>query len=76
MQLIQKLRDDQKCAKKVEHSGRSNATEDIISIGNFVEVLVLNHYVMVARGDLSAELSIEKVPILQVPELVETCWKA
>ncbi|GKC82899.1 hypothetical protein Tco_1138616, partial [Tanacetum coccineum] len=50
MQLIQKLRDDQKCMKKVEHSSRSKATEDIISIGSFVEVLVLNHYVLVVNG--------------------------
>ncbi|GJU63724.1 putative ribonuclease H-like domain-containing protein [Tanacetum coccineum] len=49
MQLIQKLRDDQKCMKKVEHSSRSKATEDIISIGSFVEVLVLNHYVLVRK---------------------------
>nr|GEV91122.1 putative mitochondrial protein [Tanacetum cinerariifolium] len=47
MQLIQKLRDDQKCMKKVEPSSRSKAIEDIISIGNFVEALVLNHYVLV-----------------------------
>ncbi|GJS73656.1 hypothetical protein Tco_0706497 [Tanacetum coccineum] len=47
MQLIQKLRDDQKCMKKVEHSSRSKATEDIISIGSFVKVLVLNQYVIV-----------------------------
>nr|GEU66754.1 DNA/RNA polymerases superfamily protein [Tanacetum cinerariifolium] len=30
MQLIQKLRDDQKCMKKVENSSRSKAIEDII----------------------------------------------
>ncbi|GJS54921.1 hypothetical protein Tco_0628283 [Tanacetum coccineum] len=55
MQLIQKLRDDQKCMKKVEPSSRSKATEDIISIGSFVEVLVLNHYVLVRKilGKLS-----------------------
>ncbi|GJS33470.1 hypothetical protein Tco_0531852 [Tanacetum coccineum] len=54
-QLIQKLRDDQKCMKKVEPSSRSKATEDIISIGSFVEVLVLNHYVLVRNilGKLS-----------------------
>ncbi|GJS43257.1 BI1-like protein [Tanacetum coccineum] len=46
MQLIQKLRDDQKCMKKVEHSSRSKGTEDIRS---FVEVLVLNHYVLVRK---------------------------
>nr|GEU33087.1 hypothetical protein [Tanacetum cinerariifolium] len=46
MQLIQKLRDDQKCVKKVEPSSRSNAIEDIISIGSFVEALGLNHYVL------------------------------
>ncbi|GKF81859.1 hypothetical protein Tco_0240461, partial [Tanacetum coccineum] len=44
--LIQKLRDDQKCMKKFEPSSRSKATEYIISIGSFVEVLVLNHYVL------------------------------
>ncbi|GJT27692.1 beta-caryophyllene synthase [Tanacetum coccineum] len=49
MHLIQKLRDDQKCMKKVEHSSRSKATKDIISIGSFVEVLVLNHYVLVGK---------------------------
>ncbi|GJT54758.1 hypothetical protein Tco_0989812 [Tanacetum coccineum] len=47
MQLIQKLRDDKKCMKKVEPSSRSKAIEDIISIGSFVEALVLNHYVLV-----------------------------
>ncbi|GKA78736.1 hypothetical protein Tco_0785273, partial [Tanacetum coccineum] len=44
MQLLRKLQDDQKCMKKVEHSSRSKAIEDIISIGSFMEVLVLNHY--------------------------------
>ncbi|GKA92245.1 hypothetical protein Tco_0814170 [Tanacetum coccineum] len=55
MQLIQKLRDDQKCMKKFKPSSRSKATEDIISIGSFVEVLVLNHYVLVRKilGKLS-----------------------
>ncbi|GJY79671.1 hypothetical protein Tco_0485472 [Tanacetum coccineum] len=55
MQLIQKLRDDQKCMKKVEPSSRSKATKDIISIGSFVEVLFLNHYVLVRKilGKLS-----------------------
>ncbi|GJX92763.1 lon protease 2, peroxisomal [Tanacetum coccineum] len=49
MQLIQKLQDDQKFMKKVEHSSRSKAFEDIISIGSFVEVLILNHYVLVRK---------------------------
>nr|GEX92764.1 hypothetical protein [Tanacetum cinerariifolium] len=49
MQLIQKLRDDQKCMKKVEPSSRSKTIEDIISIGSFVEALVLNHYVLVRK---------------------------
>ncbi|GKA49310.1 hypothetical protein Tco_0742383, partial [Tanacetum coccineum] len=49
MQLIQKLRGDQKCMKKVVPSSRSKATKDIISIGSFVEVLVLNHYVFVRK---------------------------
>ncbi|GJR34273.1 hypothetical protein Tco_1209957 [Tanacetum coccineum] len=55
MQLIQKLRGDQKCMKKVVPSSRSKATKDIISIGSFVEVLVLNHYVLVRKilGKLS-----------------------
>ncbi|GKB73651.1 hypothetical protein Tco_0935063 [Tanacetum coccineum] len=55
MQLIQKLRDDQKCMKKFEPSSRSKGTEDIISIGSFVELLVLNHYVLVMKilGKLS-----------------------
>ncbi|GJX17336.1 hypothetical protein Tco_0218168 [Tanacetum coccineum] len=55
MQLIQKLRDDLKCMKKIEPSSRSKATEDIISIGSFVEFLVLNHYVIVRKilGTLS-----------------------
>ncbi|GJW48923.1 hypothetical protein Tco_0080569 [Tanacetum coccineum] len=55
MQLIQKLQDGQKCMKKFEPSSRSKATEDIISIGSFVEVLVLNHYVLVRKilGKLS-----------------------
>nr|GEV20339.1 hypothetical protein [Tanacetum cinerariifolium] len=44
MQLIQKLRDDKKCMKKVEPSSRSKAIEDIISIRSFVKALVLNHY--------------------------------
>ncbi|GJX67876.1 hypothetical protein Tco_0303603 [Tanacetum coccineum] len=41
--------------KKFEPSSRSKATEDIISIGSFVEVLVLNHYVLVRKilGKLS-----------------------
>ncbi|GKD12301.1 hypothetical protein Tco_1196708, partial [Tanacetum coccineum] len=54
-ELIQKLRDDQKCMKKFEPSSRSKATEGIISIGSFVEVLVLNHYVLVRKilGKLS-----------------------
>ncbi|GKA79795.1 hypothetical protein Tco_0786391 [Tanacetum coccineum] len=49
MQLIQKLRDDKKCMKKVEPSSRSKAIEDIINIGSFVEALVLNHYVLVRK---------------------------
>nr|GEX57741.1 hypothetical protein [Tanacetum cinerariifolium] len=49
MQLIQKLRDDQKCMKKVEPSSRSKAIEYIISIGSFVEALVLNHFVLVRK---------------------------
>nr|GEY37807.1 hypothetical protein [Tanacetum cinerariifolium] len=49
MQLIQKLQDDQKCMKKVEPSSRSKAIQDIISIGSFVEALVLNHYVLVRK---------------------------
>ncbi|GKF06533.1 hypothetical protein Tco_0037201, partial [Tanacetum coccineum] len=55
MQLIQKLRDDQKCMKKFEPSSRSKAIEDIINIGSFMEVLVLNHYVLVRKilGKLS-----------------------
>ncbi|GKB29501.1 hypothetical protein Tco_0868902 [Tanacetum coccineum] len=47
MQLIQKLRDDKKCMKKVEPSSRSKAIEDIINIRSFVEALVLNHYVRI-----------------------------
>ncbi|GJU63065.1 hypothetical protein Tco_1244900 [Tanacetum coccineum] len=50
LQLIQKLRDDQKCMKKVVPSSRSKVTEDIISIGSFVKVLGLNQYVLV-RGE-------------------------
>ncbi|GJZ00805.1 hypothetical protein Tco_0518234 [Tanacetum coccineum] len=38
-----------KCMKKVVPSSRSKATEDIISIGSFVEVLVLNYYVLVRK---------------------------
>ncbi|GJY42775.1 hypothetical protein Tco_0430988 [Tanacetum coccineum] len=55
MQLIQKLRGGQKCMKKVVPSSRSKATKEIISIRNFVEVLVLNHYVLVRKilGKLS-----------------------
>ncbi|GJS28909.1 hypothetical protein Tco_0489529 [Tanacetum coccineum] len=49
MQLIQKLQDDKKCMKKVERSSRLKAIEDIISIGSFVEALVLNHYVLVRK---------------------------
>ncbi|GKD46569.1 hypothetical protein Tco_1271214, partial [Tanacetum coccineum] len=41
--------DDKKCMKKVEPSSRSKAIEDIISIGSFVEALVLNHYVLVRK---------------------------
>nr|GEU79050.1 reverse transcriptase domain-containing protein [Tanacetum cinerariifolium] len=44
-----KLRDDQKCMKKVEPSSISKAVEDIISIGSFGEALVLNHYVLVRK---------------------------
>nr|GEW32829.1 hypothetical protein [Tanacetum cinerariifolium] len=46
---VKKLRDDQKCMKKVEPSSRSKAIEDIISIRSFVEALVLNHYVLVRK---------------------------
>ncbi|GJW37381.1 hypothetical protein Tco_0060301 [Tanacetum coccineum] len=49
MQLIQKLRDDKKCMKKVEPSSRSKAIEDIISIGSFVKALVPNQYVLVRK---------------------------
>nr|GEW06341.1 retrovirus-related Pol polyprotein from transposon TNT 1-94 [Tanacetum cinerariifolium] len=35
--------------KKAEHSSRSKADEDIIKIGSFVELLVLNHYVLVRK---------------------------
>nr|GEU48320.1 putative reverse transcriptase domain-containing protein [Tanacetum cinerariifolium] len=35
--------------KKVKHSSRSKASKDITSIGSFVEVLVLNHYVLVRK---------------------------
>nr|GEX75211.1 hypothetical protein [Tanacetum cinerariifolium] len=35
--------------KKVEPSSRSKTIEDIISIGSFVEALVLNHYVLVRK---------------------------
>ncbi|GKF27156.1 hypothetical protein Tco_0083050 [Tanacetum coccineum] len=38
-----------KCMKKVKPSSRSKVTEDIISIRSFVEVLVLNHYVLVRK---------------------------
>ncbi|GJY39484.1 putative RNA-directed DNA polymerase, eukaryota, reverse transcriptase zinc-binding domain protein [Tanacetum coccineum] len=48
-QLIQKLRDDKKCMKKVEPSSKSKTIEDIISIGSFVEAIVLNHYVLVRK---------------------------
>nr|GEV95752.1 hypothetical protein [Tanacetum cinerariifolium] len=49
MQLIQKLRDDKKCMKKVEPSSISKAIEGIIRIGSFVEALVLNHYGLVRK---------------------------
>ncbi|GKD48667.1 hypothetical protein Tco_1277643 [Tanacetum coccineum] len=41
--------------KKFEPSSRSKAIEDIISIGSFVEVPVLNHFVLVRKimGKLS-----------------------
>ncbi|GJW18879.1 hypothetical protein Tco_0026315 [Tanacetum coccineum] len=48
-QLIQKLRDDKKYMKKVEPSSRSKTIEDIISIGSFVEAIILNHYVLVRK---------------------------
>ncbi|GJS57791.1 hypothetical protein Tco_0652575 [Tanacetum coccineum] len=48
-QLIQKLRDDKKCMKKVEPLSKSKTIEDIISIGSFVEAIVLNHYVLVRK---------------------------
>ncbi|GJS78438.1 retrovirus-related pol polyprotein from transposon TNT 1-94 [Tanacetum coccineum] len=47
--LIYKLQDDKKCMKKVVLSSRSKAIGDIISIGSFVEALVLNHYVLVRK---------------------------
>ncbi|GJZ37354.1 hypothetical protein Tco_0583545, partial [Tanacetum coccineum] len=47
--LIQKLRDDKKCMKKVEPSSKSKTIEDIISIGSFVEAIVLNHYVLIRK---------------------------
>nr|GEX60935.1 retrovirus-related Pol polyprotein from transposon TNT 1-94 [Tanacetum cinerariifolium] len=59
MQLIQKLRDDKKCMKKVVPSSKSKAIEDIINIGRFVEALILNHYVLVRKilyKDLMNEL--------------------
>ncbi|GJU42288.1 hypothetical protein Tco_1195245 [Tanacetum coccineum] len=65
MQLIQKLRDDQKCMKKFKPSSRSKVTKDIISIGSFVEVLVLNHYVLV-----------KKILYLFIPFQVFSIWKA
>ncbi|GJS29445.1 hypothetical protein Tco_0490065, partial [Tanacetum coccineum] len=34
---------------KIEPSSKSKAIEDIISIGSFVEALVLNHYVLVRK---------------------------
>nr|GEZ83030.1 hypothetical protein [Tanacetum cinerariifolium] len=49
MLLIQKLRDDQKGMKKVEPSSRSKVIQYIISIGSFVEALILNHYVLVRK---------------------------
>ncbi|GJZ50513.1 hypothetical protein Tco_0604703 [Tanacetum coccineum] len=58
MQLIQKLRDDKKCMKKVEPSSISMAIEDIINIESFVEALVLNHYVLV-RKILQSQYAIE-----------------
>ncbi|GKA29566.1 hypothetical protein Tco_0715811 [Tanacetum coccineum] len=66
MQLIQKLRDDQKCMKKFEPSSRSKATEDIISIGSFMEVLVLNHYVLVRK--ILGKLSIASDEVLKIRE--------
>ncbi|GJZ65216.1 hypothetical protein Tco_0621912 [Tanacetum coccineum] len=48
-QLIQKLRDDKKCMKKVEPSSKSKTIEDIISIGSFVEAIILNHYALVRK---------------------------
>ncbi|GJW93930.1 hypothetical protein Tco_0173602 [Tanacetum coccineum] len=38
---------------------KSNTTEDIISIGSFMEVLVLNHYVLVRK--LFVQLSLSQV---------------
>ncbi|GKB80666.1 hypothetical protein Tco_0947561, partial [Tanacetum coccineum] len=49
MQLIQKLRDDQKDDSCWSVDLKSKATEDIISIGSFLEALVLNHYVLVRK---------------------------
>ncbi|GJW04422.1 hypothetical protein Tco_1563278 [Tanacetum coccineum] len=47
--LIQKLQDDKKCMKKVKPSSKSKTIEDIVSIGSFVETIVLNHYVLVRK---------------------------
>ncbi|GJT80849.1 hypothetical protein Tco_1055191 [Tanacetum coccineum] len=77
LQLIQKLRDDQKCMKKVEPSSRSKATEDIISIGSFVKVLGLNQYMFPrsrqSRRDLPRDNPLVSVDVLRNPD-GSSCW--
>ncbi|GJR83794.1 ribonuclease H-like domain-containing protein [Tanacetum coccineum] len=46
---------------------KSNTTEDVISIGSFMEVLVLNHYVLV-RKLLNTKMNILTIPFPIPPE--------
>ncbi|GJW12378.1 putative transposon, En/Spm-like protein [Tanacetum coccineum] len=50
---------------------KSNTTEDVISIGSFMEVLVLNHYVLVRK--LFKEIRLQELDKMQA-ELVVTLY--
>nr|GEU41800.1 hypothetical protein [Tanacetum cinerariifolium] len=59
--------------KKVEPSSRSKAIKDIISIGSFMEALVLNRYVLSGsvetQGESSAVAASERMPYCDMGRL-------
>ncbi|GJU14025.1 hypothetical protein Tco_1136421 [Tanacetum coccineum] len=64
--------------KEFEPSSRSKATKDIISIGSFMEVLVLNHYVLVRKilGKLSKLQDEDAQNNMNIQEPRKLwCWK-